>query len=84
MKGFKEAFKSMFHYYNEHGLHENSFYISNMHWIYFIPNQLFMNILHGYKQVRLPYMCYRKWIVITYKSTIGFMRSAHGDKRTLM
>ena len=53
MKGFKEAYKSIFHYYNEHGSHENSFYISNMHWIYFIPNQSFMNILHDYKLVRL-------------------------------
>ena len=26
-----------------------------MHCIYFIPNQSFMNILHGYKLVRLPY-----------------------------
>ena len=55
MKGFKEAYKSIFHYYNEHGLHENSFYISNMHWIYFIPNQSFMFIFHSYKLVRLPY-----------------------------
>ena len=55
MKGFKEAYKSIFHYYNEYGWHENSFYISNMHWIYFIPNQSFMNILHGHKLVRLPY-----------------------------
>ena len=54
MKGFKEAYKSIFHYYNEHGSHENSLYISNMHWIHFIPNQSFMNILHGYKLVRLP------------------------------
>ena len=61
MKGFKEAYKSIFHYYNEHGSHENSFYILNMHWIYFIPNQSFMNILHGYKLVHLPYVlnfCY--------------------------
>ena len=36
MKGFKEAYKSIFPYYNEHGSHKNSFYISNMHWIYFI------------------------------------------------
>ena len=26
-----------------------------MHWINFIPNQSFINILHGYKVVRLPY-----------------------------
>ena len=39
MKGFKEACKSIFHYYNEHELHENSFYISNIHWIYFISSQ---------------------------------------------
>ena len=32
MKGFKEAYKSIFHCYNEHGSHVNSFYISNMHW----------------------------------------------------
>ena len=25
-----------------------------MHWIYFIPNQSFINILHGHKLVRLP------------------------------
>ena len=55
MKGFKGAYKSIFHYYNEHGSHENSFYISNIHWIHFIPNQSFMNILHGYKLVRLAY-----------------------------
>ena len=54
MKGSKEAYKIIFHYYNEHGSHENSFYISNMHWIYFIPNHSFMNILHGHKLVRLP------------------------------
>ena len=46
---------SIFHYYNEHGSHEHSFYISNMYWIYFISNQSFMNILNGYKLVRLPY-----------------------------
>ena len=57
MKGFEEAYKSIFHYYNEHGSHENSFYISNMHWINFIPNQSFMNILDGHKLVRLPYCC---------------------------
>ena len=34
MKGFKGAYKSIFHYYNKHGTHENSFYIWNMHWIY--------------------------------------------------
>ena len=45
----------LFHYYNEPGSHENSFYISNMHWINFIRNQSFMNILHGHKPVRLPY-----------------------------
>ena len=28
--------KSIFHYYNEHGSHENLFYILNIHWIYFI------------------------------------------------
>ena len=50
MKGAKEAYKRIFHYYNES--HENLFYISNMHWIYFIPNRLFMNILHGHKLVR--------------------------------
>ena len=46
MKGLKEAYKSIFHYYNEHESHKNSFYILNMHWIYFIPNKSFMNILH--------------------------------------
>ena len=55
MKGFKEAYKSIFHYYTEHRSHENSFYISNMHSINFIANQSFINILHGYKLVRLPY-----------------------------
>ena len=54
MKGFKKAYKSILHYFNEHGSHENLFYISNIHWIYFIPNQSFMNISHGYKLVRLP------------------------------
>ena len=54
MKGFKIAGEIFFHYCNERGSHENAFYISNMHWIYFIPNQSFMNILHGYKLVRLP------------------------------
>ena len=54
MKGFKEAYKGIFHYYNEHGSHKNPFDISNMHLIYFIPNQSFMNTLHGYKLVRLP------------------------------
>ena len=54
MKGFKKAHKSIFYYYNEHGSHENSFYTSNMHWIYFIPNESFMNILHGYELARLP------------------------------
>ena len=49
MKGFKEAYKSIFYYYHEHGSHKNSFYISNMHWIYLISNQSFMNILHGHK-----------------------------------
>ena len=39
MKGFQEADNSIFYYYNEHGSHENSFYISNIYWIYFIPNQ---------------------------------------------
>ena len=61
MKGFKEAYKSIFHYCNEHGLHENSFSISNMYWIYFIPNQSFMNILRGYKLARLPYWFFFKW-----------------------
>ena len=56
MKGFKVAHISILHYYNEHGLHENSFYISNIDWICFIPNQSFMNILHGYKLMRLPYL----------------------------
>ena len=28
----------------------------NMHCIHFIPNKSFMNILHGYKLVRLPYL----------------------------
>ena len=51
MKGFKEAYKRIFHCYNEHGSYENLFYISNRHWIYFIPNQSFMDILHGYKLV---------------------------------
>ena len=60
MKGFKEVYKSIFHYYNEHVSHEKSFHISNMHWIYFIPNQSFMNILHGYKLVRLPYRTFRE------------------------
>ena len=55
MKSFNEAYKSIFYYYNEHGSHGNWFYISTMHWIYFIPNQSFMNILHGYKLVRLPH-----------------------------
>ena len=55
MSGFKKAYNSIFHYYNEHESYENSFYISNMHWIYFIPNQSFINMLHGYKLVRLPY-----------------------------
>ena len=55
MKGFKEAYRSIFHYYNKHGSHEKSFYISNMHCIYLIPNQSCMNILHGHKLVRLPY-----------------------------
>ena len=54
MKGF-EAYKSIFHYYNEHGSHENLVYIFNMHLIYFISSQSFMNILHGYKLVQLPY-----------------------------
>ena len=54
MKGFKEAYKSIFHYCNEHGSHENSFYSSKMNWYYFIPNQSFMNILRGNKLVRLP------------------------------
>ena len=35
MKDFKKAYKSIFHYCNEHWSQENSFYISNMHWIYF-------------------------------------------------
>ena len=56
MKDFKEAYESIFHHYNEHGSHENSCYISNMHWIYFIPNRSLMNILHGHKLVRFPYM----------------------------
>ena len=43
MKGFKEAYKSIFHYWNEHGSHENSFYILNI-----------LNILHGPKLVLLP------------------------------
>ena len=55
MSGFKKAYNSIFHYYNEHESYENSFYISNMHWIYFIPNQSFINMLHGYKLVCLPY-----------------------------
>ena len=36
---YSEWYKSIFHYCNEHGSHENSLYISNIHWIYFIPNQ---------------------------------------------
>ena len=62
MKGSKEAYKSIFHYYNEHRSHENSFYISlsNLNWIYFIPNQSFMNILHGYKLLRLPLYTFLK------------------------
>ena len=45
----------LIHNYNEHGSHENSFHISNnMHRIYFILNQSFINILHGHKLVRLP------------------------------
>ena len=55
MEGFAEAYKSIFHYYNQHGSHENSFYISNMDWIYLISNQSFVNILHSYKLVSLPY-----------------------------
>ena len=53
MKGCQEAYKSIFHYHDERGSHENSFYISNIYWIHFIPNQSFTNILHGYKLVRL-------------------------------
>ena len=30
------------------------YYILNMQWIHFIPNQSFMNILHDYKLVSLP------------------------------
>ena len=45
MEGFKKAYTSIFNYY-----------ISNMHWIYFIPNESFMNILHGHKLMRLPYL----------------------------
>ena len=45
MKGFKEAYKIIFHYYNEHGSHENSFYISNMHWIYFISKSIIYEYL---------------------------------------
>ena len=40
MKDFEEAYKSIFHYYNEHGSHENLFYIWNMHWTFFIPKPL--------------------------------------------
>ena len=54
MKVFQEAYKSIFHYYSEHGSQENLFYVSNMYWIHFILNQSFMNILHGYKLVRSP------------------------------
>ena len=46
MRSFKEAYKSIFRYCTEHGSHENSFHISNMHWMYFIPIQSFMSILH--------------------------------------
>ena len=56
MKGFKAAYKSICHYYNVHESREDSFYISNMHWIYCISNQSFMNILHGYKLVRLHWI----------------------------
>ena len=55
MKGFKEAYRTIFHSYNEHGSHKKSFYISNMHWVFFIPNQLFMNILHVHKLVQLSH-----------------------------
>ena len=61
MKGYKEVYKSIFHYCNEYGSHENSFYIWNMHRIYFSPHESFMNILHGYKLVPLPYgVCKKK------------------------
>ena len=65
MKGFKEVNKSIIHYYNEHGLHKNSFYISNIHRIHFIPNRSFINILHGYKLVRLPYLLLSTIIGVT-------------------
>ena len=66
MKNVKEAYKSIFHYCNEHGPHKHSLYISNMNWIPLIPNQSFMNILHGYKLVRLPSIrsissCWQHW-----------------------
>ena len=32
-----------------------------MYSIYFIPNQSFINILHGYKLVRLPYSDIAYW-----------------------
>ena len=38
MKGFEEAYKSIFDYYNAHESHENPFYISNMYWIHFISD----------------------------------------------
>ena len=56
MKGCKEAYESIFHYYNEYGSHENSFYLSNIYWIDFLPNQSFMNILHGFKLAHSPYL----------------------------
>ena len=39
-----------------------------MHWIYFIPNQSFINILHGYKTVRLTYYAFRRSSVDFNKS----------------
>ena len=48
MKGFKKTYKNIFHYYNEHGSHENSIY--EYLWISNPNNQTNPN-----KLVRLPY-----------------------------
>ena len=47
MKGFKEAYESIFDYYNEHGSHENSSYTSKtcIEFILFSINLLWISYM---------------------------------------
>ena len=83
MKGFKEAYKSICHYYNEHESHMKIHFTSQTCIeFFFITNQSFMNILHSHKLVCLPWesgakfmtCCKNLPVSIANRYSLGFVR----------